>query len=191
MFPGIVAGADGVVADLVGRTGTGTPFAAMRRTGLPHRPLHDLAKLERGAARRILLVPMMALDDLHVGTAPDPPQQGTGPAHQIHRNVDGQAHARRLQDGDFLGRFRDRAAGRLVEARRRHHERHAGLHALRRDARHGLRQGKIDHDIGGAGPASADDDAGRRDARERAGVGPRLRMAGPLDRGHEIPGRRV
>ena len=54
VLAGIVARADGVVADLVVRPLAELPLPAMRLVGLAHHSGDDIAELQRGAARRHL-----------------------------------------------------------------------------------------------------------------------------------------
>ena len=187
MLARIVTGADGVVADLVGRPGTGAPLAAVGGLCLPHRVLHEAAELERRAARRILLVAVVAFDDLDVGPHAGAVEECRGPRHEVHRHVHRQAHRRRLKDGDFLGGRLDRCLVGGLEPGGRHDQRHLPGNTGRGDRRHGPREGEVDDDIGRAGPAIADSHPGGRHPGERPGVAAGQRMTGPIDRRHELP----
>ena len=187
MLARIVAGPHGVVADLVGGAGPGTALAAVGRLGLPHHALHDFAKLERRAAGRVFLVAVVHLENLHVGPAADTLQERSGPAHEVHRDVHRQAHARRLEHRNLLGGRREGLTGRSIEARRRHDQRHLLLHARGNDPGHCLREREVDHDVGGTAPGIRHGYSCGRQSGERARVDSALRMPLALDRGHEPP----
>src|SRR5262249_28292860 len=62
----VVADADGVDADLVGRPLADQPLAAVAQVGLAHRLLHDAGEVQRRAAGRVLLEAVVPLQDLDV-----------------------------------------------------------------------------------------------------------------------------
>ena len=82
-----------MVADLTGGPLAGLPVAAVAVSGLAHGARDDLAKLERCAARRIFLRPVVPLDDLNIHAAGRILQRRSRPLGQLHRQVDRHAHA--------------------------------------------------------------------------------------------------
>ena len=103
----VVAGADGVVADFVSRPRAGATGAAVRCSVISIASADDLAELERGAARRVFFEAVMTLDDFDVDAGRQIAQRLGGDFGELHRHVDGRAHAGRPDDRNFLGRFRD------------------------------------------------------------------------------------
>ena len=138
MLARIVASPDRVVANFIGWPAARPPGPAMGLADLAHRVSYDRAKLERRAAGRVFLMMMVTLDDLNIGLPADPGQQCRGAAHQIHRDVDREAHAGRLKHGDRLGSFPDLIVVRGGESRGGHDERHPLGHAGRDDPGHCL-----------------------------------------------------
>ena len=67
VLAGIVAHADGMIADFVVRAFAGTARAAMDVLRLAHLGGDDLAELQRRAAGRVLLEAMVPFQNLHVG----------------------------------------------------------------------------------------------------------------------------
>src|SRR5260370_37476423 len=66
MLADVVADADGMDADFARRSFANQSFAAVAQLALAHGLLHDASELESGAARRIFLESMMALENLHI-----------------------------------------------------------------------------------------------------------------------------
>ena len=97
------------------------------------------------AARRILLEPVVALENLHVKVAI--PQQCPRLLAQIHQHIDGQAHVRSHEQGGMVRRRFDLALLRRRMARRRHDERDAAVDANRQNRHRPLGHREVDDRI--------------------------------------------
>ena len=133
---------------------------------------------------------MVAFDDLDIAAAAHPLEQVARAADQVHRDVHGEAHARRLEHRDRSRGILDRPPIGGLEPRRGHDQRHACPHAGTRDASHGAREREVDRHVGRAGPGFADGHARGRNAGNRPGVVTQPRVPCPLHSGDELPGRR-
>ena len=170
VFAGVVAGADGVVADLVFGALSRVTHAAVLLLGDAHFVGDDFAEFECRAAWGIFLEAVVTFDDFGVDVGAKLVIDAGGLGYKAHREVNGSAHARREDNGYRFARFNHFGALIGTEARGAHNEGNFLFNACLRNRFGAGGSGEIDHGVAGEIDGARYRDAEGFDAGECARV---------------------
>jgi len=177
-----VAAADCVESDLALLAGrmAGPPAVDGRLLQVPAGSLGDLlGDLQRGARRRVLLEPMVGLQDLDVvGRAQRPGQF----RRHVKQDVHAHAHVRGHEHRDGVGGRLDALPLLVRETGRSDDARHPGLGARLDPLDRPVGQREVDQRVGVTGQGVRDLDLQRAHAGQRARIGADGFVAGPFQR---------
>jgi D-amino-acid dehydrogenase len=189
VFAHVVPAADGVDADLAERPFADQPFTAVADGRLSHRLLHDPGEVSRGAGRRVLLVPVVPLDDLDI--EPLVGERLGRQLGQLEQQVHHQAHARRIQHGRLVGRSGDLTLLVRLVPGGGDDDRQFPPDARLQDRQRPGRGREVDHHLrpGGQRQLGRHRHAEVRHAGQFAGVRSQLRVPRGIDRGDEFQRR--